>query len=424
MRIGIQTWGSEGDIRPFVALAAGLAKAGHDVELVVTELADRDYLHYAEPLGIRVRMVASPVVASVEEMRDIGETLLAMADPYRQGRYIERRLFAPIVEPLYAAAAELAQSNDAIVRHFFHHPAAAAADAAGIPDISVCFSPDAIPSPNQPPGYLPDLGRWGNTALWSLGLWLLDRAFLPNANQLRSKLGLAPLARITDAWYSRRLNLLAASPALQPAGIEGWDARHRMTGFLELPQADRFDPPPATLMQFLADGTPPMFFGFGSLTPQDATLREETLDVVRSTLQLTGQRAVVQGLCEAGTSEPGTMHVGRLANAGIYPHCAAVVHHAGAGTTQTALAAGVPSVPVPHLADQFYWSAQLQRLGVAPKPLPRTKLTAARLAKRIERVIDAPNMRARAAEIGRAMATEDGVAMAVRHIEDALRAPG
>ena len=28
MRIGIQTWGSEGDIRPFVALASGLVEAG------------------------------------------------------------------------------------------------------------------------------------------------------------------------------------------------------------------------------------------------------------------------------------------------------------------------------------------------------------------------------------------------------------
>ena len=43
MRIGLQTWGSEGDIQPFLALAAGLVKAGHQVKLCITEVAERDY---------------------------------------------------------------------------------------------------------------------------------------------------------------------------------------------------------------------------------------------------------------------------------------------------------------------------------------------------------------------------------------------
>jgi sterol 3beta-glucosyltransferase len=43
MRIGLQAWGSEGDIRPFTALAAGLVEAGHEVTLAVTDNVGRDY---------------------------------------------------------------------------------------------------------------------------------------------------------------------------------------------------------------------------------------------------------------------------------------------------------------------------------------------------------------------------------------------
>lgn len=39
----------------------------------------------------------------------------------------------------------------------------------------------------------------------------------------------------------------------------------------------------------------------------------------------------------------------------LFPRCAAVVHHGGAGTTATAARAGVPQLVVPHCGDQFYW---------------------------------------------------------------------
>ena len=48
MKIGLQTWGSEGDIRPFTALAAGLVDAGHEVTLAVTDNIGRDYSGVAE----------------------------------------------------------------------------------------------------------------------------------------------------------------------------------------------------------------------------------------------------------------------------------------------------------------------------------------------------------------------------------------
>ncbi len=58
MRIGIQTWGSEGDIRPFIALGAALTRRGHQVELLYTEISERRYEHIAAALGFTARAIA------------------------------------------------------------------------------------------------------------------------------------------------------------------------------------------------------------------------------------------------------------------------------------------------------------------------------------------------------------------------------
>ena len=62
MKIGVQTWGSEGDIRPMVALGHGLVQRGHQVELVYTDIADRHYVNIAASLGFTARAVATPVI--------------------------------------------------------------------------------------------------------------------------------------------------------------------------------------------------------------------------------------------------------------------------------------------------------------------------------------------------------------------------
>ncbi|RRR75368.1 MAG: glycosyltransferase [Candidatus Viridilinea halotolerans] len=102
------------------------------------------------------------------------------------------------------------------------------------------------------------------------------------------------------------------------------------------------------------------------------------------------------------------------------PWLAAVVHHGGAGTTAAGLRAGVPAVIIPFFADQPFWAERVAALGGGPAPIPRRRLTAERMAQAITQAT-APEMRARAAEIGRQIAAEHGVARAVAYIEQALR---
>jgi sterol 3beta-glucosyltransferase len=99
---------------------------------------------------------------------------------------------------------------------------------------------------------------------------------------------------------------------------------------------------------------------------------------------------------------------------------AAVVHHGGAGTTGAGLRAGVPSIIVPVSNDQPFWGRRVKALGAGPAPIPRKRLTADRLAHAIGVAVTDEAIRKRAAELGETIRAEDGVANAVRIINQTL----
>jgi len=98
----------------------------------------------------------------------------------------------------------------------------------------------------------------------------------------------------------------------------------------------------------------------------------------------------------------------------------AVVHHAGAGTTAQGLAAGVPTVAIPGVVDQFLWATRLKALGLAPEAGKQKNLDPVRLAAAIRQAIDDPSYRARAQEIGPRIKAEDSV-QPVLDLVDKLR---
>jgi UDP:flavonoid glycosyltransferase YjiC (YdhE family) len=96
---------------------------------------------------------------------------------------------------------------------------------------------------------------------------------------------------------------------------------------------------------------------------------------------------------------------------------AAVVHHAGAGTTAAGLRAGVPAVPVPVLADQPFWASRLHRLGAAAAPVPLSRLTAGRLAAAITDATANPHRAARAQALSARLRPEDGATRILTWLE-------
>ena len=146
----------------------------------------------------------------------------------------------------------------------------------------------------------------------------------------------------------------------------------------------------------------------------------ETTEILINAVRKTNQRAIIQsGWGKLGTQEtlPDIYCTEYVPHQWLFPKGRCVVHHGGAGTTASACRAKVPSVVVAHHADQPYWGKRLLDLGVAPKFIHRRNLTAERLAKRIQKVLDTPMMKERAQVLGTQMESEDGLTSAIEMIE-------
>jgi UDP:flavonoid glycosyltransferase YjiC (YdhE family) len=423
MRLGLQVWGSEGDVAPFTALAAGLVKAGHEVKLVVTDNLGRDYSGLAQRFGYEIEVVAAPKMPTPAEMQRIWREIIDTRDPLRQIGLILKYGFDPVVEDMYAGAKALCASSDAVVGHFFLFPLAVAAEKAGLPIATLNVVHNCIPSRFMYPAGLPNLGRWWYPFGWALIRLAVNHLFLPRANALRAREGLRKQTDVmNETWAAKRLNLVAVSPNICKRPPD-WEDRHQVCGFLAPPAVLYANDLPPGLEEFLNEGPPPVYFTFGSLMPSTLDQQRETVSVWRKALSMVQCRAVLQVPCDdlaVFAAEPGQFLVARAPYLKVFPRCAMIVHHGGSGTTQTTLRAGRPSVIVAHIADQFFWGAELERLGVAGKTLRRKGLKPTALAREIRRVFSDPGMTDRAEEMASLMLHEDGVGAAVELLETRL----
>jgi UDP:flavonoid glycosyltransferase YjiC (YdhE family) len=101
-----------------------------------------------------------------------------------------------------------------------------------------------------------------------------------------------------------------------------------------------------------------------------------------------------------------------------------VVHHGGAGTTAEGLRAGVPTVIVPFVFDQYFWGARVKTLGLGPDPIPQKNLTADRLAYAIRIAVTDSGIKQRANSCGEAIRAENGIGNAVKIIKRYFGEPG
>jgi len=402
MRIAVVTVGTLGDIGPFAALAAELAARGHAVTAISWEL------HRARLERPGVTFVSAGPPVSEALLRETAAAAARERSPMRQVTVL--RDFH-----LREAGAHLASLRDRLaghelaVIHGIHSLAQAAAQDVGIRWATVVFDPVLLPTATAPPAGMPDLGP-GNRILWTLldrSLRHLDRpleaalrAAGSHAHGLRLFRGRSPL-----------LHLVAVSPRIAPPAADRPPSVH-FTGRWRSMSEGVADP---ALQAFLDDGPAPVVVTFGSMAVDDP---QRLGAAVGEALDGAGLRAIVQGLLPMGRSGSGrVLAAGPTDHGWLFPRASIVLHHGGAGTTHSAVAAGVPSVVVPHIGDQPYWAGRLRALGVAPAPLPLPRVTAGGLRERIRIAVTDLGMRERAARLGAQVATEDGVSAAIGLLE-------
>ncbi len=402
LRIVLATVGTTGDVLPFVALGAGLRERGHVVTAVSWEL------HRSAFASAGIAFLPAGPATTAHEIRSTAAAAAAMRSPMAQVAILRDFHLRGAVAH-YRDLRETLAGHDLVVVHGIHSLAQAAATDAGARWASAVFDPVLLPTRSAPPAGMPNLGP-ANPILWAF----LDRSLRGLNGPLEAALREAGSGAAEIPLFrgrSPRLHLVAVSPAIAPPATDLPATTHFTGAWRPAGEPD----PDRALEAFLDAGPPPVVVTFGSMAVDDP---ERLGTTVGEALDRTGLRAIVQGA--APGRGPGS---GRVATAGpvdhawLFPRAAAIVHHGGAGTTHAAVAAGVPSVVVPHVGDQPYWAARLHALGVAPPPLPLPSLTATALADRIRIAASDVAMRERAVRLGAQVAAEDGVGAAIGLLE-------
>ena len=417
----MQTWGSDGDIRPFLALAGGLRARGHEVSLVITSVDNRGYSSYGKKMDFAVSHTGT-LAWDDKTARLYHDEIIATGNPLKQLELIFDRLFDPLVPEMYAAAERLCKENDVIIGHAVHYPIQTAAEKAGKPYATVMMNHAGIYSKHATIYGVPDIGKWMNPCWNKMFHWAMDRSLGAKVNALRTRAGLPPVAKIADTvWISRRLNLIAETTAIgrkQP----DWPDYHHVCGVFTVPGAAEQWTMPKDLRLFLEAGPPPVYMTLGSMYSYDTSPGIITEMLVQGALHA-GCRAIVQAPWDELQKIPDYPQIYKIRKTPhqyIFPHCSAVVHHGGAGTTHSATLHGCPSIVIEHIADQGFFANELYRLGVAPKSLHRRNATARKLAKSLKTVLDDPGMKQQAEALRESMRKENGVKNAVELIEQHL----
>ncbi|MGW2423780.1 glycosyltransferase [Streptomyces sp. NPDC001709] len=395
--------GSRGDVAPYTGLGHRLAGAGHEVTLVT-------HARF-EPLvaGSGVRFHALPVdpLAVLESPRGRGlhrsaggaGKLLRVVD-------LARRLVGRMTEDLLAAARDaevlLLSASLAPLGH-------AIGEGLRVPSMGVYLQPIAATGEFAPA--VLGGGRWGGTAnrLAGHGVSLaVEHVFAATVPGVRARLGLPPV-RAGAARRARERRHWPVQHGFSPLVVprpRDWRAGLTVSGYWW--PYDTETQLPGILREFLDSGPAPVFVGLGSATVPDAGRLSAQ---VVAALRRAGLRGVIQrgwgGLAGDGDD---MLTIGDVPHALLFPRMAAVVHHAGAGTTAAGLRAGVPAVPVPVQFDAGFWSARLVALGVAPDVVPLRRMTVDALASALVRATREPAYRERARALGARIRDEDGAA--------------
>jgi sterol 3beta-glucosyltransferase len=220
-------------------------------------------------------------------------------------------------------------------------------------------------------------------------------------------------------------HLVSTSPAIF-AKPDDWLPNMQVTGYIPLEDDHRGWSPPRWLREFLDEGPPPVYVGFGSYPFLFGRRGAQLARAIVEGCRRRGVRCLIHSpdLSPSLGSKQALIVEDAVSHTWLFPRCAAIVHHGGYGTTHAALAAGRSMIIYPFQTDQFLWATRMGTLGVGPGFTARlTDVSAARLVADLAFVLQ-PEARARAERMRLALAADRGLEVQVAAIESIVEHTG
>ncbi|WP_018627218.1 glycosyltransferase [Niabella aurantiaca] len=422
MHYGIITFGSRGDVQPYIALALELLEQGNSVSIVGNENFSDFVPKYGIPFyplpGDTQKMLQSPEIAGILKSGNVITYLRELGKLIRKGQgavlqkmvgYCETfdvLVAAPLTVAWVFSVAERLRKPWAIVQ---------------------------LTVPSVPTAVFPYLGLdFFNSPVYNRFTYRLMRWFFwtehkKDIQEQRALLKLPPLKKSLPKKIDeqRVLQLHAFSRFLLERPSD-WPEEAAITGFLDMagvktPLAGQDRGTDDTISNWLAQGAPPVYIGFGSFPVPDPTI---FYGILEHLLNYTEERYI---FCQ-GWSQPAGLpksqrvfEVKAVDHSWLFPQCKLAVVHGGIGTVGAVLRAKIPVVIVSVLGDQPIWGRFLKRKGWGAH-LPFKKLTAPKLLNAIQEA-DQDAIRASVLRTGSMMERENGAAEAVSKLEAYFKEP-
>lgn len=421
-RIVLTTFGSLGDLHPYMAVALEWKRRGHDAVIATSEL----YRQRVESQGLEFAAVRP----DLPDFADSHEMTRKVFDLRRGPEFMIREMLMPRQRESFDDLMRASGGADLVVSHPLTFAAPLVAQKRGIAWASSVLSPLSLLSAYDPPVMAPAPGltrlRWLGPRFIQSALWLIKktlRSWTEPIRELRRDEGLppSPLDPMFEGQFSPALNL-AMFPSLLAAPQPDWPATTVVTGTPFYDGGGAASPLDPALRAFLESGPEPVVFTLGSAAVMDA---KDFYTASAEAAAQVGCRAILLVGPDPRNLPPRPLPGGVITAeyapfSQLFPHAAAIVHQGGIGTTAQAMRAGRPMLVMPFGFDQPDNAERVERLGIA-KVIPRTRYTAARAAAALAPLLRDPALRARAAAVGRKVANEDGAVAACDALEGVLR---
>jgi UDP:flavonoid glycosyltransferase YjiC (YdhE family) len=421
-KVLIATFGSLGDLHPFIALAHALKRAGC-APVLGCSISYRAAIE-AEGLSF-VAVRPDPEDLTRRLGMDLEEIALRMESD--EG-FLFKGLVFPHLRECYDDVFAATEDVDVIVSHSLSFASKLVAEKCGIPLVNIVLSPLMFFSAYDPPyGSRLFVARdprglalvYNRFALWLMGQ-VLDRWASP-LRDFRRELNL-PRRRSFDllTQYSDAAAIIGLySPLLAPPQpdhtdtmlVAGHSFHDRALSEPELMKPE--------LAGFLAEGPPPLVVTLGSffVRVHSALYRscyEAAARLGRRVVALVHEKDVEEARHSA---PPGVFVASYVPHSLLFPRACVLVHHGGVGTCGQALRSGVPQLVTPVSTDQPDNAARLERLGVA-RVLPSRKASAPALMQELDILLTEPRYAVRAREVAAVVSREDGAQTAAARIKE------
>ena len=408
MNITILSYGSRGDVQPFLPLSLRLMANGHSVKLA----APSRFKNLVEGYGVQFFPLPGEPEDLSQRLNDVGFNFIKMVQEMMDHA-------VEIGVEMLQKTNEACADADLIIHTFAHVIGAhTLAREKNIPDIHIQTFPMFTPTGDYPNVTIPDLkirflNRFTHLASQKITWWTSNLGF----EQVRRRAGL-PMRKLYSPFKEDPLRplmpiLCAWSPSVLPPSSE-WRNNVHVTGYYFF-DVDVSYMPSTALQNFLDADKPPVCISFGSMVNRDA---ERIDSIVRSALEKTNNRGLILSGWSAVKDHVSDdlIYLDVVPHDWLLPRCKMIVHHGGAGTTSAGLRAGIPSVVVPFTADQPFWGNRVQAVGAGPKPVYVNKLSVDNLTQAIFEADDKV-IRKRAQVLGQRLRCENGVQYTSRLIE-------